>query len=243
MLILAVESSAKAVSAAITENGVLLCEAFTNTRQTHSETLMPMVAHILQITGKTAGEIDLFAAAAGPGSFTGVRIGIACVKGMAFPNKTACCPVSTLEAIAWGGIAFEGKIICAVMDARRAQVYHARFRIAQGKPIRLCPDRAVSVEELYGECVQLAEDFVLLGDGAALCAGIFAKAGGFADAVCIFPEERLRLQRASSVALAAADIAEKGMVITADALVPVYLRPSQAERELEERKKELEENA
>lgn len=238
MTILSVESSAKAVSAAITENGALLCETWIHIRQTHSETLMPAVEQLLRITGKTAAEIDLYAVSCGPGSFTGLRIGVACIKGMAFLENTPCAGVSTLEAIAWGGISYEGKTVCAVMDARCGQVYHANFKIQNGKPERRCEDRAISIETLFADFQSLEDDLVLLGDGASLCYAQFMQAGGLPKAACILPEERIRLQRASSVALAAMDRQAAGETVTAAALVPVYLRLPQAERERKEKMEE-----
>ena len=126
MKILAVDSSAIPASAAVWEDGRLLGEFYSNTRQTHSQTLLPMVENLLKCTQTALNEIDLFAVSAGPGSFTGVRIGVACVKGLAMPEDKPCAGVSTLEAIAWNLAHLRGTI-CAVMDARCQQVYNAVF--------------------------------------------------------------------------------------------------------------------
>jgi universal bacterial protein YeaZ len=233
MLILSLESSAKAVSAALVKDGDVIGEYFINTKQTHSETLMPMIESLLSTAKITLEEVDLFAVSAGPGSFTGVRIGIATVKGMAFPSEKPCCAVSTLEAIAWGGIGMEGDYICAVMDARCNQVYNALFRIENGTPKRLCEDRPIAIDELCEECGKYGDKLVLMGDGAELCYESFKNFGAKLSA------KSVRLQKASSVAFAAGEIQKKGEYVSAEKLVSVYLRLSQAERE---RKKKLEDS-
>lgn len=225
MLICAVESSARSVSVAILQDAQIIGESFVNTKQTHSETLMPMLEQLMRVTGTSVGEFNLFAAAAGPGSFTGVRIGVSCVKGLAFPFGVSCCGVSTLEAIAQAGTCLEGKTICAVMDARRNQVYNANFLIDNGRLVRLCADRAISIDMLYNELHHLGNNVVLFGDGAVLCYQTFQKCGA------ILAEEPIRLQRASSVARVAREMVEQGKALPPDRLVPIYLRPSQAERE------------
>lgn len=226
MLILAVESSAGPVSAALWEDGKLLGEGYIHTKQTHSQTLLPMAEGLLASLGKSCGDIDLFAVSNGPGSFTGVRIGVACVKGMAFPENTPCCGVSTLEAIAVNGRGFEGAILCAAMDARRNQVYNALFEVKSGALCRLTKDRAISVEALSAECAPYADRVVLFGDGAALCYEVMQRFGAR-----LAPEE-LRYQRASSVAIVAERTFEAGGGNSPAELMPVYLRPPQAERVL-----------
>lgn len=230
MLILAIDSSASPASAAVLEDGKLLGEFFVNTKQTHSQTLLPMVENLLKALCKTCGEIDLFAVSSGPGSFTGIRIGVSCVKGLALPNNTPCCGVSTLEAIAMGGISCEGALICAVMDARCGQVYNALFRVEQGSLQRLTADRALSLEDLEAECAPFGEQVILFGDGATLCHKTFSQWGAR------LAPEPIRFQRASSVALAAVGMAERKETVTAAELLPGYLRLPQAERELKKRK-------
>lgn len=226
MLLLAVESSAGPASVAVLEDEKILGESFVNTRQTHSQTLLPMVQGLLMSLGKRCDEIDLFAVSNGPGSFTGVRIGVACVKGLAFPQNTPCCGVSTLEAIAGNGRAFEGVVLCAAMDARRSQVYNALFEVKNGELCRLTEDRAISIEALSQECAPYGDRLLLLGDGAALCHETMK---GFGARLA--PEE-LRYQRASSVAFAARRLFAQGKQRSPAELLPVYLRPPQAEREL-----------
>lgn len=235
MLVLGVESSAAAASAAVVEDGRLLGQYYVNTSMTHSRTLLPMVEGLLQSTGKSCAELGLLAVSVGPGSFTGVRIGVSCVKGIAFPNGTPCCGVSTLQAIAYGGLACEGCVICAVMDARCGQVYNALFRVENGALRRLTEDRALAVEALSEECKGHGPSLVLYGDGAALCHKTFAAWGAR-----LAPEAQ-RYQQAAGVAFLGAEKAGQGLAVSAAELLPVYLRPPQAERELK-RKKEREGN-
>jgi len=230
MLILAIDSSASPASAAIREDGKLLGEFFIHTKQTHSQTLLPMVENLLKAAGKTCADFDVMAVSSGPGSFTGVRIGVSCVKGLALPNNTPCCGISTLETIALAGRGYEGCVICAVMDARCGQVYNALFRVENGALIRLTEDRALSMEALSQECAPYGSQAVLFGDGASLCYQAFQDWGAR-----LAPEE-IRFQRASSVALAAEKLAAGGQTITAAELTPAYLRLPQAERELKKRK-------
>lgn len=232
MLILAVESSAAPASAAVMEDDKLLGEFFVNTKQTHSQTLLPMVTGLLQSLGKRCEEFDLMAVSSGPGSFTGVRIGISCVKGLAFSHNTPCCGISTLETIATGGVSYEdGTILCAVMDARCGQVYNALFRCEGGTLLRLTEDRALSIADLSRECSSYGEHLVLLGDGASLCYESFREWGAR------LASEAIRYQRASSVARIAKSLVGTDRIVSAAGLLPAYLRLPQAEREL---KKKLE---
>ena len=234
MLTLGIDSSAAAASAAVVEDGKLLGEFFVNTKQTHSQTLLPMVQNLLETVSRSCGDVDVLAVSHGPGSFTGVRIGVACVKGMALVSDTPCVGVSTLEAIAWGGISAQGALLCAVMDARCGQVYNALFQAEGGTLRRLTEDRALSIADLEKECRGFGEKVLLLGDGAALCHKTFQAWGAR------LAPEAIRFQRASSVALLGEEAAQAGKTISASALAPVYLRLPQAEREL---KKRLEQKA
>lgn len=234
MLLLAIDSSAGPASAAVLEDEKLLGEYFINTKQTHSQTLLPMVENLLKSLGKNCAELDALAVSCGPGSFTGIRIGISCVKGLSMPNNTPCCGVSTLEAIAMPGRYENGALICAVMDARCGQVYQALFRVEEGKLYRLTPDRALSVAELSEECKKYGSDLILFGDGASLCYEAFREWGAR-----IAPPE-LRFQRASSVALAAMAQLAEGKALTAQELMPAYLRLPQAERELKRKQEKRE---
>lgn len=225
MLILALDSSAAPASVALLEDGKILSEFYINTKQTHSQTLMPMVESVLKLTNKTLDDVTCMAVSAGPGSFTGVRIGVSCVKGLSMTRNIPCAGVSTLRAMAENARQLTG-IVCAVMDARCGQVYNALFRAESGKLTRLCDDRALPIAELLDECKTFAEKIYLVGDGAELCYKTFAAI----RAELLQPQ--LRFQRASGVAMAAQEMIENGQTVTPDALMPIYLRLPQAEREL-----------
>ena len=226
MLILAFESSAKAASVALLRDGRLLAQSTQVSALTHSRTLLPMAEDLLKNCELTVGDVDLFAVAQGPGSFTGIRIGVSTVKGLAWAADRPCVGVSTLEALAWHGLA-AGGLVCPVMDARRSQVYNALFEIREGKPVRLCEDRAISLEQLAGELAARGEPAFLLGDGAALTAAFLRERG---LPFRLAPDDLL-WQDGWGVAMAALDKPP----ISGEELLPVYLRLSQAERERQER--------
>ena len=175
-------------------------------------------------------QIDLFAVSSGPGSFTGIRIGIASIKGLAMPFQTPCAGVSTLETIAYN-LAHLDCLICAAMDARCGQVYNALFRAEKGTLHRLTPDRAIAVPELAAECEKIGGPLYLAGDGAMLC----AKAEPFQHLGAILSPEPLRYQRAWGVAKAAETAVRENRTVSPAALMPFYLRPAQAERSLKKR--------
>lgn len=226
MKILGLESSAVAASVAVSEDGALIAQSYQRSGLTHSRTLMPMCRDLLENCGLTLGEMDVVAVAAGPGSFTGLRIGVATAKGLAWPGDKPCAGVSTLEAMAWPLAHLEGDL-CAVMDARRHQVYNARFQAEGGRLLRLCPDRAISIDELAAELLSREKTQILVGDGAELCYNELTKRG---LPVRLAPPH-LRWQSAWGVARAAEELARTGGLVTAAELAPVYHRLSQAERE------------
>ncbi len=226
MLILAFESSAKAASAALLKDGRLISQYSQCSGLTHSRTLLPMGEDMLKNAEMKLGDVDLIAVAHGPGSFTGIRIGVSMVKGLAWAADKPCVGVSTLEALAWHGIA-AGGYVCPVMDARRSQVYNAIFKIENACPVRVTEDRPIALEELAGEIRSLSAPVFLVGDGAELTYKYLKEQG----LECTIAPENLRWQSAWGVAMAAQD-KEPG---DADALLPVYLRLSQAERERNER--------
>ena len=225
MKILALETSAKAVSAAVSENGKILCSGYQDTGLTHSRTLMPIVEHILKNTGLTVADIDAIAVAAGPGSFTGIRIGVAAAKGLAFAADKPAVGVSTLAAMARNVAFCDGLVVCA-MDARRQQVYNALFEAKDGQLTRLTPDRAISLEELAAELENDLRPKTVVGDGARLCFAHLTEAG----ISCRLAPAHLVMQNAMSVALEAEAMAAEGNLVSAQALEPVYLRPAQADR-------------
>ncbi len=224
MKILALESSAKAASCAILSDGELLASAWQATGLTHSRTLLPMVEDMLKNSELSVQEMDAVAVAAGPGSFTGLRIGIAAVKGLAWAAEKPCIPVSTLEAMAWPLAHLEGNIVCA-MDARRQQIYNAVFLAEGGELTRLREDRAVSLEEAAADVGEMDGPMTIVGDGAGLCFDFLTARG----VECRLAPVHLRQQSAVGVAMAA--WRRRGENLSAQELTPVYLRLSQAERE------------
>ena len=233
MLMLALESSAKAASAALARDGVLLDMEFQNAGLTHSRTLLPMAETVLQRAGCAIGDLDAVAVAHGPGSFTGIRIGVSTAKGLCWGAEKPALGVSTLEAMAWNGVdaAAGERLICCAMDARRNQVYNALFSVSDGKPQRLCADRAIGLAELAAELKSNQKGIFVLGDGGELCYNYLLEQG--LDA--ILAPEQFRLQNAWGVCRAAQGLEP----CPAGSLLPVYLRLSQAERErLEHMKKE-----
>ena len=157
MRILAFESSAKAASVALTEDGRLVAEYFENSGLTHSRTLMQMAADLLRSCDVAPEGVDAVAVAAGPGSFTGVRIGVAAAKGFAWGREIPCFGVSTLEAMAFAAGRARG-LLCAVMDARRGEVYNALFDAAPDGPVRRTPDRAISLAQLGEELKNIEKE-------------------------------------------------------------------------------------
>ena len=226
MKILALETSAKSVSAAVAENGKILCSNYQNIGLTHSRTLMPLVQGMLSAAEMTLNDMDAIAVANGPGSFTGLRIGISAVKGLAWAAEKPCCGVSTLLAMAQNVLHVDGTVICA-MDARRNQIYNAVFRARNGLLSRVCEDRAISLAQLASELKNDENGKIIVGDGASLCYNYLSEAG----ISCRMAPAALVMQNAVGVALAAEELICEGKTVSAQDLQPVYLRLSQAERE------------
>ena len=237
MLILAFETSAKAASAALLEGNKLLAESYQNTAMTHSQTLMVMAEDMLKQCGRTVSEVDAVAVAEGPGSFTGVRIGVAAAKGFAWGREIPCYGVSTLEAMAQSLGIYDG-FVCPVMDARRSQVYNALFEAKNGELTRIREDRAISLQDLAEDLNNLEKPIFLVGDGSILCYNTLSER---LPALVLPPEHRMH-QRAVGVGIVAARQIAAGIPGDAAALTPNYLRLSQAERERmerEQKKKEI----
>lgn len=230
MKILAIESSALTASVCVTEDDRLLSEYTVKNGNTHSETLLPMAESMLRFLGLTVADIDLFATSVGPGSFTGVRIGAATVKGLAFGTGKLCIGVSTLESLAANLPLPEGALVCPVMNARRGQVYTALFRNENGQQTRLLPDSVLSVAELDKILAAYEEPVLLTGDGYDLAAGLLTHP-------TLPVPDRLRNQSACSVASVAYRAFLSGVRTTDAEMNPIYLRPCQAERERAEREK------
>ena len=231
--ILAVDTSATPVSCAILQDERLLASYYAHTKSTHSQTLMPMIEHTLDINGLTMDNIDAVAVCHGPGSFTGVRIGVSAVKGLAFADKKPCVDVSTLEAMAeaFRGLPMDA-VICCAMDARCQQVYTALFSIgSNGELQRLTDDEAVSLDELRSRLRAADKPIVLVGDGAMICYDAFRDElpNVMLSPICV------RYQSAANVAVAAMRKLIYGDVRSDEEILPSYLRLPQAERELRSR--------
>jgi len=230
MIVLALESSATAASTALLKDDTLLAESYQRSGLTHSATLLPMMTDMLSRCGQSLESVDLLAVSAGPGSFTGLRIGVATVKGLAYGTDKPCIGVSTLEAMAYM-LPYEG-VVCACMDARVGQVYNGIFRIENGTVTRISADRAIKIADLQIELSALGERIYLVGDGSPLV----KKALTGIDAV--FVPENIRYQNAYGVARLAMIKYMAGESGDASVLVPSYLRLPQAERERLEKMKE-----
>ncbi len=230
MKILAFDSTATSASIAVTEDENIIGEFFINTKQTHSQTLLPMAEDLLNNTKIDVKDVDLFAVNTGPGSFTGVRIGVAAVKGLAMALNKPCVAVSTLDSMAYNLLDVDCTAVC-VMDARCNQVYNANFQIKDGNVSKMCEDRALSIDELTAELCNISGRIILVGDGAKLC---FDKMKEAIPNIQLASSQN-RYQKASSTALVALDLYNKGQTLTAEELMPYYLRLPQAERELKKR--------
>lgn len=224
-MILGIDSSAITAGCALCDSGRCIAEQFLNTKHTHSQTLLPMVESMLKSADIGLSQVDKIAVTVGPGSFTGLRIGIASVKGMAMGAGKPCVEVSTLEAIAYNFVGIDAMICCA-MDARCGQVYNALFKSEGGVITRLCEDRAIKCADLYEELKKLDGSIILAGDGAELLDNATEHSFTLAPTA-------LRYQRGLGVCLAA----QGKETIDAAALMPSYLRLPQAERERLEREK------
>lgn len=228
MKILSLDTSATVATVAIAEDSRILAEYTVDNKNTHSESLLPMIEAVLSSLSLKISDIDLFALSSGPGSFTGVRIGAATVKGLAFGKDTPCIEVSTLEALAYNLVIRQG-LICPVMNARRSQVYTALFRSDGERLIRLMPDSALAISELDKILAKYEEPISLVGDGYDITEEALKNTSLFPT-----PSAR-RNQSAASVAAIAFDSFKNGRAVTSEALSVNYLRPSQAERERAER--------
>lgn len=231
MLILSVDTSATPASVCLYDDKIL-AEYYINTKLTHSQTLVSMIDSVLKVTCISVDDIDCYAVNNGPGSFTGVRIGVSVVKGMAYAHKKPCVPVSTLESMTHL-FKLTDTVVCACMDARRNQVYNALFRVKDGYVERICDDRAISVDELTVELGRFNEQIILVGDGAELVNNSVKELYNTRLA-----PEPFRYQRASGTAMAALERIAEGQASDAAALMPSYLRLSQAERELKQKNEE-----
>lgn len=226
MKILAIESSAKAASVAVCDDNKLIAQYFQNSGLTHSRTLLKMAEDMLNNLDMKVSNLDIVAVAAGPGSFTGVRIGVSATIGLAWGADLPVCGVSTLEAMAYHSFD-PNYITCPVMDARRSEVYTASFDFAPGCISRLCPDQAISIAELAEHARVAPKPLMFFGDGAEMCYEALTKAG----IACRLAPPLLRLQSAWGVACLALTAPQ----VSPNELTPNYIRVSQAERERQTR--------
>lgn len=235
MKILALDSTTKTASVAVTENERTLALFTSDSGLTQSELLLPMSLQAMEAARVTASAIDLFAVTVGPGSFTGVRIGVAVIKGLCFGSGRPCAAVSALEAMAEMLSPLDG-ILCPVMDARRAQVYSALFRTADGSVERLCEDDLIPIDALLTKLQDYPCPVYLTGDAAV---AVRARAKEIAPALALPPiPEALSLPSAAAVARCGLRAYLRGETISDERLAPIYLRLPQAERERLERLKE-----
>ncbi len=226
MNILALDTSAVSASVSILKDDFLLGEFYINTKLTHSQTIMVMLENLLKVQMMTIKDIDLFAVNVGPGSFTGIRIGVSAVKGMAMVNDTPCVAVSTLYSMAQNLVMFNG-IICSVMDARCNQVYNALFKCTNGKISRINNDRAILIEDLKAELSNYNEQIYLVGDGADICYKVMNDLSNIH-----ISSQNLKYQHSYGVGVCALEMYNKGEYTSSEMLVPSYLKLPQAEREL-----------
>lgn len=229
MKILGIDTTGQTASAAIIEDDKLLAEFSQNHGLTHSQTIMPMIAEICKQTETDLKTLDYIACAAGPGSFTGLRIGAATAKGLCLGSGKKLVPVPTLDALAYD-VYMTDKIVCPIMDARRGQVYGALYQWKGERLVSLTEAMAVPIEEIISIADSFEQDAIFLGDGVPVHGEKLAQypAFHFAPAHC-------SLQRGAAVAALGKVLAEEGKAVSGDEFSLIYLRKSQAEREREER--------
>lgn len=228
MNILTLESSSLSASVCITEDTKLLAQSFQNCGLTHSATLLPMIDHIMTSSQLTLADIDVIACVTGPGSFTGVRIGVSTAKGIADAKNIPCVGVSSLAGAAWNVASLTDRLICPVMDARRGQLYNALFVYENDTLRRLTPDRAIAMEDLKKELISLGKSVLLVGDGTQICYNNFS----LSDALDVtMAPSGLMYPCAWGTAMEAYHLAKEGKMVSAAALLPSYLRQPQAVRE------------
>ena len=231
MKVLAVDTSSSVAAVAVMDNDKLLGEYSINHKKTHSQRLMPMINELLDSLELTPNDIDLFAASSGPGSFTGLRIGVTTVKAMAYAVKKPVISVPTLDSLAYN-VPVCDSLVCPIMDARNQQVFTAVYKWDEGKLLKITDYMGVHISELLLILKEKREKVVFLGDAVELHKNyLYENLGG----KCEIAPGNLLLQKASSVAQIALLKALEGSTDSCFDMVPFYLRKSQAERELEKR--------
>ena len=233
MKVLGLDSSGLVASVALVEDDNLLAEYTVNYKKTHSQTLLPMLDEIVKMIQLDLDTVDAIAVAAGPGSFTGLRIGSATAKGLGLALKKPMIPVPTLDALAYN-IYDTDALICPIMDARRNQVYTGIYTCKQGKQEKQMEASAISIDELLEKLNQMGRPVIFLGDGVAVYGD---KIQDEASVKVTFAPAHVNKQRASAVAALGILYLKEGHQVTAADFRPDYLRKSQAEREREEKEK------
>lgn len=232
MLTFGIDTCCMASTAALCDERVLVAQTVVNRKKTHSEMMMPQIEQMFKSAEIDPADVDVFAAAVGPGSFTGVRIGVATAKAMAQAAKKPCVAVSTLEALAHSSKLFDG-IVSPILDARRDQVYNALFDCRAGVMTRLTDDRALALLDLFAELEKIDKNILFVGDGTLVFEeNIKAALGDKA----FFAPKTISMNLGGAVAELGAEKYKKGESLTYDKLVPSYVRLSQAERDLLEKK-------
>lgn len=230
MKILSIDSSGLVAAAALMSDGMLVGEYTIHNKKTHSQTLLPMIADMMKMAEVGLDELDCVAVSAGPGSFTGLRIGASTAKGIAWTLGIPIVPVSSLMGLA-ANISERGVIVCPIMDARRGQVYYGIYRSAEGIPEVLAEPDAAAVEAVVEQINAIGERTIFLGDGVPVFEQVIREKASVEVCFAGAPD---RYQRGASVARIGSLLFEQGGCVAAEDFAPVYLRKSQAEREREE---------
>lgn len=234
MKILGIDTSAKTASVALAKDNNIIDEVFINQGLTHSETLLPMIDELLNRNNCEICDINLIAVNNGPGSFTGVRIGVAVAKGLSFSNNIKCCEVSTVDSIAYNCIGYNGLVV-AVMDARRNQMYNAVYKASKGNIEKIKNDRSILIEDLFEELKGIDDNIYFVGDGEEKVKEYFENNEMLKDNF-IFPDYLSHLQNGKTTAQIAYQ--NKDMWKEGDKILPSYLKLSQAEQELKKKREE-----
>ena len=234
MKVLGIDSSGMTAAVALIEDDRLLAGYSVNNKRTHSETLMPMIDTILTSAGVDISEVGLLAIAAGPGSFTGLRIGAATVKGLGLSLNVPVAAVPTCEGLAMNLSGTE-RLVCPIMDARRNQVYTGLYRVDKELPEAVIDQTACDISEIVDKINSIGEPVFFLGDGVEVFRDYIEKE---IKTDCRFATANASLQRGASVAALGLLYYKEGKTVSVDDFAPVYLRPSQAERVRTEKNRE-----
>lgn len=232
MNILSVDSSSKTASVAINKDGETLIEIFLNTGLVHSKTLVPVIENTIKYSGIRMEDIDLFAVSSGPGSFTGIRIGMSVIKGMMFALDKSCVPISSLEVLAFNAVNICNGIICPCLDFRRGNLYNGIFKSDGENLIRLTEDRSISTDNLLEELRKYSQKIYFVGDNEQLCYNSWVNNLCLKD-FCILKDSFCSI-KASNLGILAYKKYSSDKSVALDDVYPTYLNLSQAERQRQE---------